>query len=265
MDLPDAVGHPAFPSTLESLIGHHGGTVLDIARESLEREDVLEFEVPEVRLLPPLYPTSIRTCRAFEDPADPATPLYSRGDHRAVLGPDEALPWPRFTQALDFECQWACVVGTPGRNLTASRAARHVFGYVLLVEWVARDVEQEEARAGVGPGKSRVATSLGPWVATADEVDPASMELSVSVDDEPWGEATAPQMRWGFPEILAYASLDEDVAEGDVLASGPFAGGCGKDAGHLPEPGSTLELEGTGLGALRTTIGPRPARPDQVG
>ena len=91
------------------------------------------------------------------------------------------------------------------------------------------------------------------------------MELSVSVDDEPWGEATAPQMRWGFPEILAYASLDEDVAEGDVLASGPFAGGCGKDAGHLPEPGSTLELEGTGLGALRTTIGPRPARPDQVG
>jgi 2-keto-4-pentenoate hydratase/2-oxohepta-3-ene-1,7-dioic acid hydratase in catechol pathway len=258
VDLPDAVGHPAFPSTLESLIRHHGGTVLEIARESLEREDVLEFEVPEAGLLAPLLPSSIRAFRTFEDRAELSAPLYSRGEHRAVLGTDEVLAWPRFTHALDFECQWGCVVGTPARNLTASRAGRHVFGYVLMVEWVARDVEEEEAKIGVGPGKSRVATCVGPWVATADEVDPASVELAVTVDDEPWGEAVSSQMRWGFPELLAYASMDEDETEGDVLASGPFPGGSGNDAGHLPRRGATVQLEGTGLGVLRTAIGPGP-------
>ena len=59
MDLPDAVGHPAFPSTLESLIRHHGGTILDIARDSLEREDVLEFEEPNPRILAPLHPRGL--------------------------------------------------------------------------------------------------------------------------------------------------------------------------------------------------------------
>src|SRR5919197_4690469 len=60
VDLPDAVGHPAFPTTMESLLRNHGGTILDVDRESLEREDVMEFAVPDPRLLAPLLPSSVR-------------------------------------------------------------------------------------------------------------------------------------------------------------------------------------------------------------
>jgi 2-keto-4-pentenoate hydratase/2-oxohepta-3-ene-1,7-dioic acid hydratase in catechol pathway len=260
VDLPDAVGHPAFPSTLESLIRHHGGSILDTARESLEREDVLEFEVPAARILAPLLPSSIRSFDAFPTQAksSPPAPLYSRWEHRAVLGPDDEVDWPPFTHQLDFEAQVGCVVGSGGRDLTALEARASIFGYVVLTGWVARDVEREERESGFGPGKSRgFGVSLGPFVATGDELDPGSVELVVKVDGDVWGEGAAADMRWTFPELLAYASLGEDVLPGDLLASGPFAGGCGADVGQFPDPGATLELEASGLGVLRTGIGPR--------
>jgi 2-keto-4-pentenoate hydratase/2-oxohepta-3-ene-1,7-dioic acid hydratase in catechol pathway len=259
VDLPDAVGHPAFPSTLESLIRHHGGSILDIARESLEREDVLEFEVPDPRLLAPVLPSSIRAFETFRTRGRRAGrfPLYSRWEHRAVLGPDEELPWPAFTTELDFEGQLGCVVGSGGRDLTTAEARDCVFGYLLVTGWVARDVEREEWASRSGPGKSRgFGLSVGPWVATPDDLDLGGVELELRVDSEPWGEGQTPDMRWTFPELIASASLGEDVRPGDVLASGPFAGGSGLDEGHVLRPGSTVELEGTGLGVLRTSIGP---------
>ena len=258
MDLPDAVGHPAFPSTLESLIRNHGGSILDIARESLEREDVLEFEAPRACLLSPVLPSSIRSFDAFGTQVGSSSraPLYSRWEHRAVLGPREEVEWPVYSDQLDVEAQMGCVVGSGGRDLTGDDARGCVFGYVLVAGWVARDVEREEPDRRVGPGKSRgVGVSLGPWVATADELDPAAVELVLKVDGDVWGEGMAKDMRWSFPQLLAYASLGEDVLPGDLLVSGPFAGGRGVDTGQLPAEGTTVELEGGGLGMLRVRIG----------
>jgi 2-keto-4-pentenoate hydratase/2-oxohepta-3-ene-1,7-dioic acid hydratase in catechol pathway len=264
---------------MESLIRNHGGTILDVARESLEREDVMEFDVPDPRLLAPLLPSSVRCFQSFEGhvrlaaarrggrlgPAWRASPLYSRRDHRAVLGPDEELVWPPFSEELDYECQLGCVVGAWGRNLRPGAAGGCIFGYVLLNDWVARDVERAELEAGIGSGKSRdFALSVGPWVATADEIDPASLELTVRVDGDVVAEGAAADMRWTFAELLASASAGEDVWPGDLLTSGPFEGGSGVDAGRLPPAGSTVELEGTSLGVLRTKIRARPRRVSKV-
>jgi 2-keto-4-pentenoate hydratase/2-oxohepta-3-ene-1,7-dioic acid hydratase in catechol pathway len=279
VDLPDAVGHPAFPTTMESLIRNHGGTVLDVAGESLEREDVMEFEVPEPRILPPLLPSSVRCFQAFEGHARlaakrrgrpltkswSAAPLYSRREHRAMLGQEDDLAWPAFSEEIDFECQVGCVIGSWGRSLSAGGAAERIFGYVLVNDWVARDVERAELEAGIGSGKSRdFAISLGPWVATTDEVDPASMELSVRVDGELWAEGATAEMRWSFVELLSRASTGEEVWPGDLLMSGPFEGACGADLGRRLEPGSVVELEGTGLGVLRTKVRARPRRVPKV-
>jgi 2-keto-4-pentenoate hydratase/2-oxohepta-3-ene-1,7-dioic acid hydratase in catechol pathway len=269
VDLPDAVGHPAFPTTLESLIRNHGGTVLDVAQESLEREDVMEFDIPEPRILSPVLPSSVRCFQAFEEHARlaakrrggrlsrawSAAPLYSRREHRAVLGPDEELEWPAFSEDVDFECQVGCIVGSWGRNLAGGKASQGIFGYVLVNDWVARDVERAEVDAGVGSGKSRdFALSLGPWVATADELDPRSVELAVRVDGDLWAEGSTANMRWDFSELVKQSSADEEVWPGDLLTSGPFEGGCAADLGRQVEPGSTVEFEGTGLGMLRTKL-----------
>ena len=257
MDLPDAVGHPAFPTTLEALIGHHGGSILDIARECLAREDVLEFSVPDARLLPPVQPSSVRVFAAVDRGRAGGRPLYSTRGHRAILGPGEELDWPPFATELDFEVQVGCVVGTWGRDLTTSQARGRIFGYVLVNDWVARDVEREELDAGVGPGKSRdFGTSIGPYLVTPDELDPAEVELVVRVDGEPWAEGTLEAMRWGFPELVAQASRGEDLWPGDLLCTGPFPRGVDTDR-RVP-PGSVVEVDGGDLGSMSTPVGPRP-------
>src|SRR5919204_321771 len=146
-----------------------------------------------------------------------------------------------------------------------SAAADRIFGYVLVNDWVARDLERAELEAGLGSGKSRdFALSLGPWVATADEVDPGSLELAIRVDGDLMAEGTAGDMRWSFAELLATASGGEDLWPGDLLTSGPFEGACGADTDRLPRPGSTVEVEGASLGVLRTRVRARPRRVSKV-
>jgi 2-keto-4-pentenoate hydratase/2-oxohepta-3-ene-1,7-dioic acid hydratase in catechol pathway len=274
IDLPDAVGHPAFPTTLEALVAHSGGTTLDAAREALSHEEsARECLVPRARLLVPLLPASLRGFQAFAGrdhrsaagggggvDAWTATPVYYKGNHRSVLGPDEDLVRPSFTHELDYELGIGCVVGRAGRDLAPADALDTIFGYTLLNDWTARDVERDELATGMGPAKSRdFATSLGPCVVTADEVDPASLRMTARVDGQVWSEGNLRDASWTFPEMIAHVSAGEDVLPGDVYDSGTFAGGCAADLGRRIEPGQVVELEADGIGVLRTCV--RRSRP----
>jgi 2-keto-4-pentenoate hydratase/2-oxohepta-3-ene-1,7-dioic acid hydratase in catechol pathway len=269
VDLPDAVGHPAFPTTLEALVARNGGTTLDAAREALSDEDsAREFAVPRARLLVPLLPSSLRGFQAFRGreqrvaagggattDAWQDAPAYFKGNHRSVLGPDEELVRPSFTQELDYEVGVACVVGRRGRDLHAADADDVIFGYTLVNDWTARDVERDEVATGMGPAKSRdFATSLGPCVVTPDEIDPSSLPLIARVDGAVWSAGNLRDARWTFPEMIAHVSAGEDVLPGDVYGSGTFGGGCGSDLGRRIEPGQVVELEAEGIGVLRTRV-----------
>ena len=81
VDLPDAVGHPAFPTTMERLVRSNGGTVLDAARAALERDEAEECVVEHPRLLAPLIPTALRAADQGEGA-------------RQVFGPEDEVPWP---------------------------------------------------------------------------------------------------------------------------------------------------------------------------
>jgi 2-keto-4-pentenoate hydratase/2-oxohepta-3-ene-1,7-dioic acid hydratase in catechol pathway len=268
IDLPDAVGHPAFPTTLEALVAHSGGTTLDAARESLSDEDnVRACRVPRARLLVPLLPSSLRGFQAFAGrvhrttagggrvDAWTTTPVYYKGNHRSVLGPDEDLVRPPFTHELDYELSVACVIGRAGRDLTPADALDAIFGYTLMNDWTAREVERDELATGMGPAKSRdFATSLGPCVVTADEVDPSSLHMTARVDGQVWSEGNLRDASWTFPEMIAHVSAGEDVLPGDVYGSGTFGGGCSADLGRRIEPGLVVELEADGIGVLRTWV-----------
>jgi 2-keto-4-pentenoate hydratase/2-oxohepta-3-ene-1,7-dioic acid hydratase in catechol pathway len=272
IDLPDAVGHPAFPPTMEALVFRNGGTTLDAARDAFEHHDPMEFAVEDPHLLVPILPSSLRDFLAFEDHVKLGAerrgadvpeawyeiPIYYKGNHRTVLGPDETLPWPAFTEKLDYELEVAAIVGKRGRDLSEAEAEKRIFGYTIMNDWSARDLQSKEMSAWLGPAKSKdFATSFGPCVVTPDEFDPNDARLVARVNGEVWSEGNLGRSKWTFAQMIAYVSQGEDVWPADVYGSGTFGGGCGLDLGKFLSPGDVVELEVERIGTLRNTVGAR--------
>ncbi|MBW3619603.1 MAG: fumarylacetoacetate hydrolase family protein [Actinobacteria bacterium] len=228
-----------------------------------------------VRLLAPIpTPPMVRDFYAYEDhvrrgfakrgadipPEWFELPAFYKQNHRAIRGPEEELPWPAFTDELDYELEIAMVVGVGGRDIPESRAGEHVFGYTIMNDVSARDLQRTEMAVRLGPAKSKdFATVLGPVLVTADELDPLDLHPVARIDGEVVTDSRTSDMRWTFEQMLAYVSIDEDVFPGDVFGSGTVANGCGLEHGRMLRPGEVLELEVPGIGILRNRVGvPRP-------
>src|SRR6266513_1078145 len=98
VDLPDVVGHPAFPTTLEALVSSSRGAVIDAARAALERDEAYDCVVKRARLLTPLYPRSLVAPGALDV-------------ERRIVGPEDDVPWPDGAACLDYEPMVAAVLG----------------------------------------------------------------------------------------------------------------------------------------------------------
>ena len=249
----------------------------------------------DVRLLVPVVPASVRDFVAFEEHVEGVSasvdgksevvpewyqaPTFYFTNPHTILGPDEPVA-PPVTERLDFELEVAVVVGNaPGvgeANLTAAEAASRIFGYTIMNDWSARDIQSREMKVRLGPAKGKdFGTSLGPWIVTADELEQyldadgfLAIRAEVRVNGELVGEDLVSNMGWPFPELVAYASRNSRVVPGDVLGSGTVGnGGC---LGELWGRGSTLpalregdEVRMTveGIGELVGTVGAAVAAP----
>lgn len=238
--------------TMEALIADAG--------RALDVDAAPRIAARDARLRAPLRPASLRDFLAFEDHARAGAarrgeelnpgwydrPIYYKGNHRQVLGPDEPLRWPDWTEQLDFELELACVVGPDAS----------IFGYTIMNDWSARDVQRAEMALRLGPARSKdFATSLGPWLVTADEFDPATgVRMRALVDGDTWFTTDDARMHWSFRQMIDYVAEAERVYPGDVYGSGTAYGGCGLDQDRWLVRGQTVELHIDGLGSLRTTI-----------
>ena len=168
---------------------------------------------------------------------------------------------------LDFELEVAAVIGRPGRDLTPEQARDVIVGYTIFNDWSARDLQQAEMRVGLGPAKGKdTATTLGPWLVTADELESyrdddgfLDLELTASINGEQVGHDRLSHMGWTFEEMVAYASRGTWVRPGDVLGSGTCGnGGClaelwGRNGEQAPpplQPGDVVTLAVEGIGEL---------------
>jgi 2-keto-4-pentenoate hydratase/2-oxohepta-3-ene-1,7-dioic acid hydratase in catechol pathway len=231
-------------------------------------------EVGEARLLAPLRPRSLRDFLAFEGHLKGAlgrlgreipdewyeVPAYYKGMPDTVIGPDEDIPWPAWTERLDHELELAAVVGRRCRDVPASEAAGVIFGYTIWNDVSARDVQTRELPVGMGPGKAKDwdgSNVLGPCLVTADELDAGDLGMSVRVNGETWGRDTSASMHHTFADMIAYASRDQTLYPGEVFGSGTAAGGSGLELDRRLNPGDVVELEIEGIGTLRNRIANR--------
>jgi 2-keto-4-pentenoate hydratase/2-oxohepta-3-ene-1,7-dioic acid hydratase in catechol pathway len=276
-----------------------GLTVDDLVRGGLER--AIELKVPRGRPLEsgkfraPLRPSSVRDFVTFESHVvgvrrsiDHAggvpeawydAPTFYFTNPHAIVGPDAPVHRPSGCRALDFELEVACVLGRGGTSLTEEAAQQAIFGYTILNDWSARDIQSREMSTGLGPAKGKdFCTSIGPWLVTADELSDHTdsdgfldLECSVSVNGVEVGHDRLSHMGWSFPTMVAYASRDSVVLPGDVLASGTTGGGgClaelwGRSGTQDPpplEPGDIVTMAVERLGMLSNPVvegGPWPA------
>jgi len=265
---------------------------LDAAHGLQDRLDPSHgIPLAEVRLLTPLVPVTIRDFVTFEEHVEGVSaavdgksevvpewyqaPTFYFTNPHTVLGPDEPVR-PPVTERLDFELEVAVVIGgapgSDGANLTSDAAASHIFGYTIMNDWSARDIQSREMKVRLGPVKGKdFGTSLGPWIVTADELASfldddgfLALRAEVFVNDELIGEDLVSNMGWPFPELVAYAARNSRVVPGDVLGSGTVGnGGCLGElwgrAGELTPPplaeGDVVRMVVEGIGELSGRVG----------
>ena len=192
-----------------------------------------------------------------------APTFYFTNPH-ALYGPGRPIPKPPTCEALDFEMEVAAVLGRGGSTFSEDEAQAAIFGYTILNDWSARDIQSREMKVGLGPAKGKdFATSFGPWIVTADELPSLDLGCRAYVNDALVGQDRLSHMHWTFAQMVAYASRDSVVVAGDLVASGTTGGGgClaelwARKGEQTPPPlqvGDVVRLEVDGLGSLSGSV-----------
>jgi 2-keto-4-pentenoate hydratase/2-oxohepta-3-ene-1,7-dioic acid hydratase in catechol pathway len=185
-------------------------------------------------------------------------PIYYHPNRFNVCGTGADVPWPRYSERMDFELEFGCYIGKPGKDIPRERAREHIFGYTIFNDFSARDEQTLEMMGQLGPGKGKDfdnSNVMGPCLVTADElVDPYSLEMKVRVNGEEWGSGNSRDMHWKFEDCIAHVSRAETLHPGEFFGSGTVGNGCGLEHMKFLEPGDVVELEVEKIGLLRNRV-----------
>ncbi|MBU0514222.1 MAG: fumarylacetoacetate hydrolase family protein [Proteobacteria bacterium] len=185
-------------------------------------------------------------------------PIYYKSNRFSVIGPDEDVIWPAYSQEMDFELELAIVIGGQGKDIPLEKARDHIFGYTIFNDMSARDAQFEEMACRLGPAKGKdfdTGNVIGPWLVTADEIpDPYHLTMVARVNGEQWGRGFSGDMHHRFEDMIAHVSRSETIYPGELFGSGTVGDGCGLEHGRFLQPGDLIELEIEGLGQLRNRL-----------
>jgi 2-keto-4-pentenoate hydratase/2-oxohepta-3-ene-1,7-dioic acid hydratase in catechol pathway len=185
-------------------------------------------------------------------------PSFYKPSRFAVCGTGQEVTWPDYSKTIDYELEFACVIGTPGRDIPKGKARAHIFGYTIFNDLSARDEQSLEMLSNLGPGKGKDfdnSNPVGPCIVTADEIpDPYALEMIVRVDGEERGRGNTREMYWKYEDCIAFVSRGETIRPGELFCSGTVGNGSGLETGRYVEPGEVVELEVEKIGVLRNRI-----------
>lgn len=199
------------------------------------------------RLLSPVIPRSkvVALGRNYADHVKelgndlPTAPVVFLKPNTSVIGPDDPIVLPEWSQEVHYEAELAVVVGRLCKDVPAERVNDVIFGYTVANDVTARDIQRAEDQWTRAKGFD-TSCPLGPWIET--DVDVADLAVRSYVDGEQRQDGRTSQMIMPVPEIVAYASTIFTLLPGDVILTGTPAGIGQIDAGQRVE----VEVEGIG-------------------
>jgi len=241
-------------------------TILD----GLGGEDpAADYAFGEVRILPPLDPPRgnvLAIGRNYEEHAKESAlarneevtrPTVFTKAQTSITGPFDDIPVDeRVTTQVDWEVELGVVIGRTGRDIPTEQALDHVFGYTVINDLSARDVQ-----FGWGgqyfKGKSLDGfCPVGPSVVTADEVeDPQQLAVRLRVNGELKQEASTADMIFPVAELIAQLSVGMTLPAGTLIATGTPSGvGFARKPPEFLQAGDVVEAEVVGIGTLRNRL-----------
>ncbi len=226
---------------------------------SKESELIYEQDISGFRLLHPIPTPPKIICLAFnytdhareqniQSPEDPALVIKPR---TALTGTDSDIICPGFVTQLDYEVELALVMGKTVKDIPASEAFDAIFGYMILNDVSARDLQFKDGQFTRAKGCDTFAP-CGPWITTEDEVeDPHRLRIVTRVNGQTRQDSSTSNMFIKIPDIVSKISKCMTIERGDIISTGTPAGVMlNKPDAIFLKDGDEVEMEIEGLGRI---------------
>jgi 2-keto-4-pentenoate hydratase/2-oxohepta-3-ene-1,7-dioic acid hydratase in catechol pathway len=185
-------------------------------------------------------------------------PAYYKGGNTGFIGNNEIIPWPYYSQQLDYELELGVVIGRDGKNVKAKDIKKHIFGFTILNDISARDIQRKEMSIRLGPAKGKDWCSImGPVIVTFDEFNyqEPNLLMTASVNGEEWSRGQSGDSHYSWGEMIEHMGMEEWIRATDFIGSGTVGTGCGLELDKWIKPGDLLELSIEKIGTLKNIVG----------
>jgi 2-keto-4-pentenoate hydratase/2-oxohepta-3-ene-1,7-dioic acid hydratase in catechol pathway len=187
--------------------------------------------------------------------AIPTTPVVFFKLTTSVIGPGEAIVLPKNSTQPDYEAEFAFVIGKGGYRIPASAWREHVYGYTIVNDVSARDVQFATTQWSMSKSFPTFCP-LGPAIVTADEIaDPHQLAIGLSIDGVQLQNSNTRELVFKIPDLIEHLSSITPLLPGDIVSTGTPPGvGLGRNPKRWLRPGETVTVTVEGLGSLTNPV-----------
>jgi 2-keto-4-pentenoate hydratase/2-oxohepta-3-ene-1,7-dioic acid hydratase in catechol pathway len=185
----------------------------------------------------------------------PSTPVIFFKVATSIIGPGDAIVLPKNSTQPDYEAEFAFVIGKGGYRIAAADWRKHVYGYTIVNDVSARDVQFASTQWSMSKCFPTFCP-LGPTIVTADEIpDPHSLDISLSIDGERLQHSNTQDQVFKIPDLIEYISSITPLLPGDIISTGTPPGvGLGRNPKRWLKPSETVTITIDGLGSLTNPV-----------
>jgi 2-keto-4-pentenoate hydratase/2-oxohepta-3-ene-1,7-dioic acid hydratase in catechol pathway len=185
----------------------------------------------------------------------PSAPVVFFKLPTAIIGPGDAIVLPKNSTEPDYEAELAFVIGKGGYRIPATAWREHVYGYTIVNDVSARDVQRATSQWSLAKSFPTYCP-MGPAIVTADEIaDPHQLAISLSINGETLQNSNTRELIFKIPELIEYISSITPLLPGDIVSTGTPSGvGMGRTPQRWLQPGETVTVRIEGLGSLTNPV-----------
>jgi 2-keto-4-pentenoate hydratase/2-oxohepta-3-ene-1,7-dioic acid hydratase in catechol pathway len=196
---------------------------------------------------------SDRDIFSSDTPSAPAQEIFAKAAN-SVIGPGERIVIPEDSNEVDYEVELCVVIGKPGFQLAREQAGAHIFGYTVLNDVTARDLQRNEKQWYRAKGFATFAPT-GPAIVTADEIDPTNTDLELAVNGEQRQKSNTANMTSDVYELVSRISHITPLEPGDLIGTGtPEGVGGFMNPPRYLAPGDVIRATVQGIGTLENEV-----------